>query len=68
LIVSQVTLEKFENGTPPCNARFEDLYQISLQVGTITGRSKGRFNGEIFQDGILEAIIERGRKNPLLLA
>jgi hypothetical protein len=62
LIVSRVTLEKFENGTPPCHARFEDLYQISLEAGTIPGRRKGRFNGEIFRDGILEAIIELGRQ------
>jgi hypothetical protein len=61
LILSNVTLEKFMNGTPPCHARFEDLYQIGIEAGTIPGRRKGRFNGEIFRDGILEAIIELGR-------
>ena len=61
LIVSHVTLKEFMNGTPPCHARFEDLYQIGIDAGTIPGRSKGRFNGEIFRNGILEAIIELGR-------
>ena len=62
LIVSNVTLKEFMNGTPPCHARFEDLYQIGIEAGTIPGRRKGRFNGEIFRNGILEAIIELGRK------
>jgi hypothetical protein len=61
LIVSHVTLKEFMNGTPPCHARFEDLYQIGIEAGTIPGRRKGRFNGEIFRNGILEAIIELGR-------
>jgi hypothetical protein len=61
LIVSNVTLKEFINGTPPCHAQFQDLYQIGLQSGTIPGQRKGRFNGEILQDGILEAIIELGR-------
>ena len=54
------------NGTPPCHARFEDLYQIGLQAGTIAGRRKERFNGEIFRNGILEAIIELGRQRQAL--
>jgi hypothetical protein len=61
-----VTLKEFENGTPPCHARFEDLYQIGLEAGTNPGRRKERFNGEIFQDGILEAIIELGRQRRAL--
>jgi hypothetical protein len=61
LIVSNVTLKEFMNGTPSCHARFEDLYQIGIEAGTIPGRRKGRFNGEIFRNGILEAIIELGR-------
>lgn len=66
LIVSDVSLNEFMNGTPPCHARFEDLYQIGLQAGTVPGRRKGRFNGEIFQNGILEAIIELGRQRQAL--
>lgn len=62
LIVSRVTLETFENGPPPCHARFEDLYQIGLEAGANPGRRGGRFSGEIFQNGILEAIIELGRQ------
>jgi hypothetical protein len=50
------------NGAPPCHVRFEDLYRISLEAGTIAGRRRGRFSGEIFRDGILEAIIELGRQ------
>jgi hypothetical protein len=54
------------NGTPPCHARFEDLYQIGIEAGTIAGRRKGRFSGEIFREGILEAIIELGRQRQAL--
>ena len=66
LIVSNVILKEFMNGTPPCHARFEDLYQIGIEAGTIPGRRKGRFNGEIFRNGILEAIIELGRQRQAL--
>jgi len=66
LIVSNVTLKEFMNGTPPCHARFEDLYQIGIEAGTIPGRRKGRFSGEIFRNGILEAIIELGRQRRAL--
>jgi hypothetical protein len=62
LIVSHVTLKEFMNGTPPCNAQFQDLYQIGFEdAGTIKQRDKAGLNGEIFRDGILEAIIELGR-------
>ena len=66
LIISRVILEKFENGSPPCHARFADLYQIGLESGASPGRRKGRFNGEIFHNGILEAIIEMGRQRRAL--
>jgi hypothetical protein len=63
LIVSQVTLEKFQNGTPPCHAQFQDLFQIGFQdAGTIPNRRRVRFNGEIFREGILESIVELGRQ------
>jgi hypothetical protein len=43
------------------------ISQIGFEeAGANSGRRKGRFYGEIFQDGILEAIIEQGRKNLLL--
>jgi hypothetical protein len=63
LIVSNVTLKEFMNGTPPCHAQFEDLIQIGFQdAGTIPDRRRVKFNGEIFSEGILEAIIELGRE------
>ena len=62
LIVSNVTVKEFQNGTPPCHAQFQDLYQIGFQdAGTIPNRRGVKFNGEIFREGILEAIIELGR-------
>ena len=66
LIVSKVTLKEFMNGTPPCHARFEDLYQIGIEAGATPGRCKGRLNGEIFRNGIIEAIIELGRQRQAL--
>jgi hypothetical protein len=63
LIVSNVILKEFINGTSPCHARFEDLFQIGFQnAGTIPNQRRVGFNGEIFREGILEAIIELGRK------
>ena len=63
LIVRDVPLTRFQNGTPPCHARFEDLFQIGLQnAGTSPNRRRAGWNGEIFREGILEAIIELGRQ------
>ena len=62
LIVSNVTLKEFMNGTPPCHAQFQDLFQIGFQsAGAIPNRRQAGWNGEIFREGILEAIIELGR-------
>ena len=62
LIVSNVTLKEFMNGTPPCHAQFQDLSQIGFQdAGSIPNRRRAGCNGEIFREGILEAIIELGR-------
>jgi hypothetical protein len=63
LIVSNITLTEFQNGAPPCHAQFRDLFQIGFQdAGTIPNRRGVKFNGEIFREGILEAIIELGRQ------
>jgi hypothetical protein len=67
LIVSNVTLKEFMNGTPPCHAQFQDLFEIGFQdAGTIPNRRGVKFNGEIFREGILEAIIELGRQQQAL--
>jgi hypothetical protein len=51
------------NGTPPCHAQFQDLFQIGFKnAGSSPNRRGVKFNGEIFREGILEAIIELGRK------
>ena len=63
LIVSNVTLKEFQNGTPPCNAQFQDLIGFE-NAGTSPNRRGVKFNGEIFREGILEAIIELGRQQP----
>ena len=63
LIVSNVTLKEFVNGTPPCYAQFQDLFQIGFKnAGAIPNRRRAGLNGEIFREGILEAIIELGRQ------
>ncbi len=62
LIVSDVTLKEFMSGTPPCHAQFQDLFQIGFEsTGAIPNRRRAGCNGEIFREGILEAIIELGR-------
>jgi hypothetical protein len=63
LIVANVALKEFQNGTPPCHAQFQDLFQIGFQnAGTTPNRRGVKFSGEIFREGILEAIIELGRQ------
>jgi hypothetical protein len=63
LIVSDVTLKEFQNGTPPCHAQFQDLFQIGFKnAGSIPNRRGVKFNGEIFREGILESIVELGRQ------
>jgi hypothetical protein len=63
LIVRNVTLERFQNGTPPCHAQFQDLVQLGFDVdGKTPNRRKVKFNGEIFREGILESIVELGRQ------
>jgi hypothetical protein len=62
LIVSNITLKEFQNGTPPCHAQFQDLFQIGFQNAGSPNRRRAGYNGEIFREGILEAIIELGRK------
>jgi hypothetical protein len=63
LIVSNITLKEFQNGAPPCHTQFQDLFQISFEnAGTSPNRRRAGFNGEIFREGILESIIELGRK------
>jgi hypothetical protein len=67
LIVSNVTLKEFQHGTLPCHARFEDLFQIGFQdAGKTPNRRGAGCSGEIFRDGILEAIIELGRQQQTL--
>jgi hypothetical protein len=67
LIVSNVTLKEFMNGTPPCHAQFQDLFQIGFKnAGAIPNRRRAGLNGEIFREGILEAIIELGRQQQAL--
>ncbi|MGA1982804.1 MAG: hypothetical protein ABSG84_10020 [Acidobacteriaceae bacterium] len=63
LLVSDVTLKEFQNGTPPCHAQFLDLFEIGFHnAGTSPNRRRAGWNGEIFREGILEAIIELGRQ------
>ncbi len=50
-------------GDPPRHAQFQDPYRIGFEdAGAVKHRSKAGLNGEIFRDGILETIIELGRK------
>jgi hypothetical protein len=63
MAINKQTLKSCTDGTPPCHAQFEDLVQIGFQdEGTIPNRRRLKFNGEMFSEGILEAIIELGRE------
>lgn len=63
LIIRDVPLTRFQNGTPPCHAQLQDLFQLGFEdAGTIPNRRRVKFNGEIFQEGILESIVELQRE------
>ena len=57
-------LEEFENGTPPCHAQMPDLLKLGFKdAGTEPNLRRVEYQGEIFEEGILESIVDTGRKN-----
>lgn len=64
LIVSNVTLKELVGGTPPCHAQMPDLFQLGFEdAGTETNLRRVELHGEIFEEGMLESIVDTGRKN-----
>jgi len=64
LIVSNVTLQELVGGQPPCHAQVPDLLQLGFaEVGSEPNLRRVEFNGEIFEEGVLESIVDTGRKN-----
>lgn len=64
LIVSNVTLKVLVGGKPPCHAQMPDLLQLGFKdAGTEPNLRRVELNGEIFEEGMLESIVDTGRKN-----
>jgi hypothetical protein len=64
LIISNVTLTELVGGKPPCHAQMPDLLQLGFaDAGTEPNLRRVKFNGELFEEGMLESIVDTGRKN-----
>ena len=64
LIVSSVTLQEFVGGKPPCHAQMPDLLQLGFaDAGTEPNLRRVEFKGELFEEGMLESIVDTRRKN-----
>ena len=63
LMVRDVRLNKFTNGTPPCHAQMRELMALGFEdAGSVPDRRKVRFEGKTYTEGILESLVERGRQ------
>ena len=63
LMVRDVRLNKFTNGTPPCHAQMRELFALGFEdAGSVPDRRKVRFEGKTYTEGILESLVERGRQ------
>jgi hypothetical protein len=68
LIVSDVTLDELVGGKPPCHAQMPDLLQLGFEdAGTEPNLRRVQLNGEMFEEGILESIVDTGRKNQVFV-
>jgi hypothetical protein len=66
--MSNVTLKALVGGRPPCHAQMPDLLQLGFEdAGTEPNLRRVKFNGEIFEEGMLESIVDTGRKNQVFV-
>jgi hypothetical protein len=68
LIVSDVPLNKFTNGEPPCHAQMRELLALGFEeAGSVPSQRSVRFEGKTYTEGALESIVELGRQNLALM-
>ena len=68
LIVRDVRLTRFQNGKPPCHAQMRELMALGFEdAGSVPNQRSVRFEGRIYTEGILESLVEQGRKNLALM-
>ena len=68
LIVSDVPLNKFTNGEPPCHAQMRELLALGFEdAGSVPSQRAVRFEGKTYTEGALESIVELGRQNLALM-
>ena len=68
LIVSDVPLNKFTNGEPPCHAQMRELFALGFEdAGSVPSQRSVRFEGKTYTEGALESIVELGRQNLALM-
>ena len=64
LIVSDVTLQELVGGKPPCHAQMPDLLQLGFEdAGSEPSLRRVKLYGELFEEGMLESIVDTGRTN-----
>jgi hypothetical protein len=62
LVIAQVQLPKYENGTPPCHAQIADLIALGFEVVGVDPHRRGvRFKGELYLEGELQTLVVRAR-------
>ena len=63
LIVTDVPLNKFTNGEPPCHAQMRELFAVGFEdAGSVPNQRSVRFEGKTYTEGMLEAIVELRRQ------
>jgi hypothetical protein len=68
LIVQDVALTRFTNGEPPCHAQLRELMALGFEdAGSVPNQRSVRFEGNTYTEGILESLVEAGRKNLTLV-
>src|SRR5260370_28331531 len=68
LIISNVTLTELVGGKPPCHAQMPDLLQLGFaDAGTEPNLRRVQLNGELFEEGIPESIVDTRPENPGVL-
>ena len=62
LIVSDVPLNKFTNGEPPCHAQMRELFALGFEdAGSVPNQRSVRFEGKTYTEGMLESLVEAKR-------
>jgi len=64
LIVTDVPLNKFSNGEPPCPAQLRELFALGFEdAGSVPNQRSVRFQGKTYTEGLQESMAVTLREN-----